>query len=274
MRTEDQIEASRADGAGSRGPVTPEGKRNSSRNAIKDGWLSSTIVLKSELEERFLELLNDLVEELQPETSIENTLVDTMAAARWRQLRLWGMEKAGMEYQIRTQAGGLGRNENSSTRASIAFRTLSDDSRSLDLVNRYDSHYERRYLRAHRRFLELRDRRSGPSPASRLPVRAQTPQTPEPPPPTPEPVEELPTSEPRISAKRTQQTEENKANGLNAKATAAGISPPSALQIVPRLACSRPGAPCTPSSSHTCPPSAKIPVNLSLMQRNHGRIFK
>jgi hypothetical protein len=47
-----------------------------------------------------------------------------MAVARWRQLRLWGMEKAAMEYQIRQQADGVGRGESNATRASLAFQTL------------------------------------------------------------------------------------------------------------------------------------------------------
>ncbi len=196
MRTERQIEASRANGARSRGPVTPEGKRNSSSNAIKHGLLASTIVLKGEIEERFLEVLDDLIEEMQPETAVECSLVEMMAAARWRQLRLWGMEKAGMDYEVRNQAHGAGRGEDNATRASIAFRTLSDDSRSLDLINRYDSRYERQYLRAHRRLLEMRDRR-GPSPAESRPVEpapafeSQPPDpvpTPEAPPPDPLPV--------------------------------------------------------------------------------------
>ncbi len=198
MRTERQIEASRANGARSRGPVTPEGKYNSSRNAFKHGLLADTVVLKSELEERFHDLLNDLMEELQPETSIEYSLVEMMAAARWRQLRIWGMETAGMNYQIRNQADGFGRGEDNATRASIAFRTLSDDSRSLDLINRYDSRYERQYLRAHRRLLEMRDRR-GPSPAaSQPPESVPTPESlPPEPVPTPEslPPEPVPTSE-------------------------------------------------------------------------------
>ncbi len=59
MRTERQIEASRANGAKSRGPVTPEGRRNSCGNALKHGLFADTIVLKGELEERFLELLAD-----------------------------------------------------------------------------------------------------------------------------------------------------------------------------------------------------------------------
>jgi hypothetical protein len=161
MRTERQIEASRANGGRSRGPVTPEGKRNSSANAIKHGLLADTIVLEGELEERFHEVLDDIENELQPETPIEHTLVEKMAVARWRQLRLWGMEKAAMEYQIRQQADSVGRGENNATRASLAFCTLGGDSRSLDLIIRYDALCDRQYLRAHRRFLDIRRHRDG-----------------------------------------------------------------------------------------------------------------
>ena len=156
MRTERQIQASRVNGAKSRGPVTPEGKRNSSANALKHGLLAETIVLKSELEHRFLDVIAGIDQELQPETPIEHTLVEKMAVARWRQLRLWGMEKAAMEYQIRQLAGGIGHGENSATRASLAFQTLGGEARSLDLFIRYDALCDRQYLRAHKRFLEIR----------------------------------------------------------------------------------------------------------------------
>jgi hypothetical protein len=156
MRTERQIEASRVNGAKSKGPVTPEGKRNSSANAIKHGLLAETVVLKGELEERFLEVIADIDQELQPETPIEHALVEKMAVARWRQLRLWGMEKAAMEYQIRQQAGSVGRGESNATRASLAFQTLGGDARSLDLIIRYDALCDRQYLRAHKRFLDIR----------------------------------------------------------------------------------------------------------------------
>jgi hypothetical protein len=247
MRTESQIEASRANGARSRGPVTPEGKRNSSRNSIKHGLLASTIVLKGEIEDRFLEVLNDLIVELQPETAVECSLVEMMAAARWRQLRLWGMEKAGMDYQIRNQAVGSGRGEDNATRASIAFRTLSDDSRSLDLINRYDSRYERQYLRAHRRLLEMRDRR-GPSPAAARPPKpvpaaeSLSPEpgpTPESLPPDPLPVPETPDFESSDSAKRTQQTKANKAKWRKRRSYHHQIRAAVAAQIAAQIGCGR-----------------------------------
>jgi hypothetical protein len=73
-----------------------------------------------------------------------------------------------MDYEMRRQSDISHpiSTEDHATRASFAFRTLSDDSRSLDLINRYDSRYQREYLRAHRRFLEVRDRRTPPTPAA------------------------------------------------------------------------------------------------------------
>ena len=176
MRTERQKQAARANGAKSRGPITPEGKLASSRNAMTHGLLAGTIVLKGESEERFNALLADLHAELQPQTSVEITLIETMAAVRWRQLRIWGIEKATMEHQMRIEDDP---EEDPATRCARAFRTLGDNSRALELINRYDARYERQYLRAHRRFLELVDRRTPPP--------APAPENPEPSVPTTRP---------------------------------------------------------------------------------------
>jgi len=166
MSTERQQNASRANGSKSRGPVTPEGKLASSRNAITHGLLSGTIVLECESTDRFLSLVAVLHEEFQPQTPFEKTLIENMAVARWRQMRIWGLEKAGMDHEMRRQAGLSSSisDEDNATRASLAFRTLSDDGRSIELINRYDSRYERQYYRAHRRFLEVRDLRTPPAP--------------------------------------------------------------------------------------------------------------
>jgi len=198
MRSERQIQASRSNGAKSRGAVTPEGKLASSQNALTHGMLAGTVVLKCESEARFLELLATLRDEFQPQTPFEESLIENMAAARWRQLRVWGMEKAIMDHEMDRQAEMSPSNEHPATRAALAFRALGDDSHSLELINRYDSRYERQYLRAHRRFLEVRDRRTPP---------AEQPPQPGSEGPHPAPVAPvLPTSTPEkaISAKRTQ----------------------------------------------------------------------
>jgi hypothetical protein len=175
MSTERQQNASRINGSKSHGPVTPEGKLASSRNAITHGMLSSTIVLKGESTDRFLWLLTSLFEEFQPQTPFEESLIENMAVVRWRQMRIWGMETASMDHEMRRQpatmpnSADLDPSEQAGTRAAIAFRTLSDDSRSLELINRYESRYDRQYLRAHRRFLEVCDRRTPPPPPPATP---------------------------------------------------------------------------------------------------------
>ena len=96
MPSEEQKAASRANGARSRGPLTPEGKLRSSRSNVERALLVRTVVLESESRERFHALMTSLQEELKPETAIENLLVHKMAVAHWRLMRAWGLEKAGI----------------------------------------------------------------------------------------------------------------------------------------------------------------------------------
>jgi hypothetical protein len=176
MSTERQQEASRANGSKSRGPTTPEGKLASSRNAITHGMLSGVIVLKGESTDRFLSLVAALYDEFQPQTPFEESLVENMAAARWRQMRIWAMEKAGMECEMSRQAGlpvSRVSKDDTPTRASQAFRRLGDDGHSLELINRYDSRYDRQYYRAHRRFLDVRGHRTPPPSTEPEPASGQ-----------------------------------------------------------------------------------------------------
>jgi hypothetical protein len=150
MRTELQIQASRANGAKSHGPQTPEGKQASSRNAMTHGLLSGTVV-RRRIGRTFEALFSAVLEELQPQTPVEHSLVENMTVARWRQLRIRGMEKASMEYEISRRAEASPTPADNATIAALAFRALSDDSRSLKLINRYEARYDRQYLGAHRR---------------------------------------------------------------------------------------------------------------------------
>ncbi len=79
MRTPAQIAASRANGARSKGPVTAQGKRNSSRNGVRYGLLAKTFVLKDEHTGRFLHLLHGLIAKHQPADYTETLLVEGLA---------------------------------------------------------------------------------------------------------------------------------------------------------------------------------------------------
>ena len=156
----------RANAAKSTGPATPEGKLKSSQNATKHGLLARSIVLEGEVFERFTALLDSLTDLFTPRTCVESALVENMAVARWRQMRLWGMEQAGMTQEMQKQAlrpGSEGAEANDKTavldaptRSAIAFRTLCDTSRTLDTFNRYETRFERQYLRSLDRLEKMR----------------------------------------------------------------------------------------------------------------------
>jgi hypothetical protein len=150
----------RANAAKSTGPITPEGKLKSSQNATKHGLLARSIVLEGEVLERFTALLDSLIDLFQPHTCVESALVENMAVARWRQMRLWGMEQADMAREMQKQALRAGNEETAAhdapTRSAIAFRTLCDHSRSLDTFNRYETRFERQYLRSLDRLEKMR----------------------------------------------------------------------------------------------------------------------
>jgi hypothetical protein len=150
--------ASLANSAKSTGPSTPEGQARSSQNAIRHGILAESIVLDNESADRFSDVLTTLQDELQPATSIESRYVETMALAEWRRLRLLCLEKEQITIETRRQeAADLsslsdeaeGDTEVSPIRyTALAFRAMSDESRAQELLNRYEARYDRQYQRA------------------------------------------------------------------------------------------------------------------------------
>jgi hypothetical protein len=155
--TEDGKRASAANSAKSTGPVTHIGKSRSSQNATRHGLLSESIVLDDECPEHFAVVLSLLEDELTPVTGIEQRFVETMALAQWRQLRLWTVEKVQIDREARKQyLERYGREFNQDnevddrpvTFAALAFRAMSDESRALELVGRLDARYDRQYKSA------------------------------------------------------------------------------------------------------------------------------
>lgn len=154
MSSERRINASRANGALSPGPKTPLTKLRSARNSLRHGLLARTIVLDDERSTTFKALLAELETQLQPRDQVEKSCIENMVVARWRMMRIWSMEKAGLQHEISKQEDG----QDGPTRSAIAFRSLCDDSRSAELLNRYEVRYDRQYARALHLLLKWRDR--------------------------------------------------------------------------------------------------------------------
>ena len=155
MNSERRIQASRANGARSHGPITAPGKLNSSRNSTRHGILATTIVLDSESKSRFEDLLVAYTIEFQPRTPAETNLVESMAIARWRQLRVLHIQRAGFDLEMARQETP---EDNAPVRAATVFRNLSDNSRSLDLLLRYETAFDRQFTRALSALLKLQAR--------------------------------------------------------------------------------------------------------------------
>ena len=161
MTTQSRSDAARTNGAKSRGPVTERSKANSSRNAIRHGLASSMSmkVLPGEQAHEFQFLLADIVDEHQPRTPTESRLTESMALAKWRQMRAWEMGDAALTQEI------LAQNKNhpetaaqpSAVRAFAAFREIADNGSVLVVMNRYEARYERLYERSLKLLLRLQD---------------------------------------------------------------------------------------------------------------------
>ena len=94
-RSPAQIEASRRNGARSRGPVTEEGKARASRNALKHGLTAMHhLVLEDEAPSELEELTARLLVEFDPKSEIEARLARRMAIAFWKGERAERIEVA------------------------------------------------------------------------------------------------------------------------------------------------------------------------------------
>jgi hypothetical protein len=166
MATERQIQANRSNALKSTGPRTSEGKHTSARNAARPSRVSTTVILKGESVRRFNQLANAIMREYQPRNFTEFSLVQTMTAARWRLLRLWGMQTAAFEVEmaaVRLKPGSPA--TSGAVVAAAALRTLADNSRVLSVQTRLEATYDRQYNRALAILLKLREN-PNPSPAS------------------------------------------------------------------------------------------------------------
>ena len=209
MTSQNKADASRANGAKSKGPKTPEGKARSAQNSRRHGSLANIVVLIEENPEAFQALMADLDGRLRPQDIVEAHLVETMAVAQWRQERLWAMEKGGLDYETSKNRDW---EMSPSVRASLAFRAASGDTAAADLLGRYDTRFDRQYHRALNQLIRYRlvKATAFPEPDSALTPEPenQIPNHPEPQPetvPGPEPSETA--AAPQPTAPRTSRQE-------------------------------------------------------------------
>ena len=145
MTSELRKATARANGAKSRGPKTPEGKRKSARNSLKHGLYATPDALLAESPERLAEYIESGLAEFQPQTPAAIDLVHAMAAARLLWERSRETESSVMKAEMARQAE-IDPSAAPNILAVRAFGTLADHSQVLYLIGHCESRYSRQYL--------------------------------------------------------------------------------------------------------------------------------
>ena len=197
MSSRQKRKIARTNGSKSAGKKSPEGLQKSSQNALRHGLTAKTLVLSNESQAQFDELLDSFIRKFQPQDAVELELVTEMVAARWRLRRIWLIQTTTLEYQMdkmEDELSGKFTLLTEPTRLSLAFTTLANQEKSLQLLLRYESAYRRMYNQAQRDLLKLRESETSkkipnepkpaPKPAPVTPIR--TPKPPKPPRETPQ----------------------------------------------------------------------------------------
>ena len=162
MSSERQIAANRANGALSEGPATPEGKRRSSRNAVKNGIYSRAVLINGESPELYEETRLQYLTRFQPADKVEEHLVDQLVACHWRMNRMATLESASLDLQMDSQQTEIDADFESidpATRAAIAFQSLGEVTHALETYRRFESTLARQYDRALRHLESLQKRK-------------------------------------------------------------------------------------------------------------------
>ena len=185
MPTELQSETSRANGAKSKGPITPEGREKSSRNSLKHGYTAVNIyLLDCDDPDEFQKMEDDYAATYQPASRVEQDLVDEMVASSWRLNRIRMIETVLLNTEVyrrpRQKDPSL-----SSIELADAFRALADDSNALALVLRYQTRLQRTHERC---FLILRDVQRERKSQAAVPATPSVQPEPSAPVPQPDPV--------------------------------------------------------------------------------------
>ena len=170
MTTQAQSEASRKNGAMGHGPVTPEGKERSSRNALRHGLAAEKFTVMDEEEADFESYRRDFLEDLQPADALEGALAERVISLNWRLRRAAWME-AGL---IRADQWAAHRRDTEgapqkvrqtwkppplSVVGRVLRESMSGPRCAYEVLGRYERRLERGFLEAVRELRALRKER-------------------------------------------------------------------------------------------------------------------
>jgi hypothetical protein len=105
MSTPSRIEINRANAQHSTGPKTPEGKKQSSLNALRHGLTGQIVVMPAEDLQAYQQHLKSFTDEYQPTGATEANLVQALADTSWRLNRVAALETNLLTLSIANTVG-------------------------------------------------------------------------------------------------------------------------------------------------------------------------
>jgi hypothetical protein len=154
-----RIESSRANGALSQGPSTPQGKLRASRNAEKHGMYSGNIVLACESELLYQQKRDEYYRRFQPVDTTETDLVDQLVACQWRLQRIVALETAAINHAVEMQAALIDETYESIDVATRTMLAVKDVEATLTAYRRFEATLARQFHRALEQLRKLQDER-------------------------------------------------------------------------------------------------------------------
>ena len=92
MSTAAQFAANLANAQASTGPISEEGKKRSSLNALKTGLTGRTVLMPGDDAKAYQDHVCRFIDEFEPANAGEEELVQSLADTRWRLLRIPALE--------------------------------------------------------------------------------------------------------------------------------------------------------------------------------------
>ncbi len=137
----EKAEISRRNGQLSEGPTSAEGKRIVSRNALKHGFASETIPVKSEEHAAYSRKLQTWVDQLRPNGLIELMLVERICRNSWKLEKIAEREDEVLDLRLAMADDD---------------ESAAELERELKLLARYEQAAERHFHKALNMLLKLR----------------------------------------------------------------------------------------------------------------------
>jgi len=162
MSSRKQRNANKRNAQNSTGPQTDAGKQHSAQNALKHGVYSLRAVIPGEDPAEFDQLCSEFVDEFQPDTPYERSLVRQIADAEWRLRRISRLEADFLEGAFESERRSLGdpQQGNEPNEGLLFGRALQTRTAELLRFSRYEADLTRRQRQAHKSLVEYRKQKN------------------------------------------------------------------------------------------------------------------